>query len=75
MLDVVSYAYNDPGRKNSRKPLKWILIDSLIVGGIAMAAAMPNTVPTAADLWVMFKGFLYSFLVQLAIERGVKRAD
>jgi len=75
MLDIINRAHTNPGRKNSRKPLKWIFFDSLIVGGLAMAAAMPNTVPTAADLWVMFKGFLYSFLVQLAIERGVKRAD
>jgi len=65
MLDIV----------NRRKPLKWILIDSLIVGGIAMAAAMPNAVPTITDLWVMFKGFLGSFLIQLAIERGIKHGD
>jgi hypothetical protein len=73
MLDIVNRAHNDPDKKNTRKAFKWILFDSIIIGAIAMCAAMPSTVPTAADLWVMFKAFLGSFILQLAIERGLKK--
>jgi hypothetical protein len=52
-----------------------MLVDSVIIGVIAMAAAMPSAVPTAADLWVMFKAFLGAFIVQLAVERGLKKEE
>lgn len=73
MLDVVNRSHSDPKGKNTRKEMKWILIDSIIIGVIAMCAAMPSTIPTVCDLWVMFKAFLVAFAVQLAIERGLKR--
>jgi hypothetical protein len=50
-------------------------VDSVIIGLIAMCAAMPGTIPTAADLWVMFKAFLGSFVLQLAVERGLKSKE
>jgi hypothetical protein len=53
--------------------MKWMIIDSAIIGCIAMCAAMPSTIPAVNDLWVMFKAFFGSFVFQLAIERGLKR--
>lgn len=73
MLDCANRAHSDPNNKNTRKPWKYILLDSIIIGGIAMGAVMPAMIPTIADLWVMAKGFLIAFLVQLAVERGLKR--
>lgn len=64
----------NPNGKNSVKPWKWILIDSIIIALIAMVAVMPSAVPTETELWVMFKAFLAAFVVQLAIERGIKPA-
>jgi hypothetical protein len=73
MLDIVNRSHSDPNGENTQKPWKWILIDSVIIGGIAMAASMPSTIPTVADLWVMFKAFIGSFILQLAVERGLKK--
>lgn len=73
MLDTVNRSHTNPEGKNARKDMKWILVDSAIIGAIAMCAAMPSTVPTIPDLWVMVKAFLGSFILQLAIERGLKR--
>jgi heme/copper-type cytochrome/quinol oxidase subunit 4 len=70
---MVNRSHADPKGENSRKPLKWMLVDSVIIGLIALATVMPERVPTAADLWLMFKAFLYSFMFQLAVERGLKR--
>jgi surface polysaccharide O-acyltransferase-like enzyme len=75
MLDLVNRSHKDPEGRNSQKSLRWILVDSVIIGMIAMCAAMPSTIPTAADLWVMFKAFLGSFVLQLAVERGLKRKE
>lgn len=58
---------------NSRKPLKWILIDSAIIAGVTLWAVSPTTVPTWADLWVMVRGFGAAFFAQLLVERGLKR--
>jgi hypothetical protein len=73
VLDLLNRKHTNPEGKNKRKSMKWIIIDSIIIGGIAMCASMPSAIPTANDLWVMFKAFLGSFLFQLAIERGLKR--
>ena len=73
MLDMVNRSHTNPHRRNSRKPFKWILADSIIVGLIAMTSTMPSTPPSIESLWVMFKAFLTSFVLQLAIERGVKQ--
>lgn len=73
MLDVVNRSHTNPDGKNTQKEMKWILVDSIIIGVIAMVASIPSTVPTVANLWVMFKAFLGAFIVQLAIERGLKK--
>lgn len=75
MIDVVNRAHNEKDGKNHRKPWKWMVIDSLIIGGVAMAAAMPGTVPTLLDVWIMVKAFAGSFLIQLCIERGLKKEE
>jgi hypothetical protein len=69
---VLDFAY-DPPERNPGKPLKWILLDSLIIAGIALIAALPaDRLPTLLDLYVALRAFLYSLLVQLAVERGLK---
>jgi len=73
MMDMLNRKHNDPDGKNSRKPLVWILVDSIIIALIAICAVMPETIPTEAELWVMFKAFLVALVFQLAIERGLKR--
>jgi len=62
----------DPPTRNPGKPLRWILLDSLIIGLIAFTAALPEHPPSLAELYVAFKAFLYAFLAQLMVERGIK---
>ena len=71
MLDIV---YDPPEREsNTGKPFKWIIIDSLIIGVIAFLAALPaNRIPTLDELYVALRAFAYSFVLQLAVERGLK---
>ncbi len=70
MLDI---AYDPPSR-NPGKPWKWIVIDSLIIAGIAFVAALPSDrLPAIYDVYVALRAFVYSFLLQLAVERGLKK--
>jgi len=73
VLDMVNRSAASPTRTNSRKAMKWILIDSAIIGGIALWAVSPAGWPTWADLWVMARAFGAAFVAQLAIERGIKK--
>lgn len=73
MLDIVNRKHTNPNSENSQKPWKWILVDSIIIALIAMFAVMPTTIPDVQSLWIMFKAFLISFILQLAVERGLKR--
>lgn len=69
VLDIVY----DPPDRNPGKPWKWILIDSAILAGIAFISALPGSrLPTIMDLYTAIKAFIYVFLVQVAIERGIK---
>jgi hypothetical protein len=69
MLDFA----HDPPDRNPGKPWKWIVVDSLIIAGIAFTAVLPSDrLPTLLDAYVAVKAFAYSFLVQLAVERGIK---
>lgn len=69
---VLDMVYNPPTR-NPGKPWKWIIIDSLIVAGIAFVSALPTArMPTLTDLYVAVKAFVYTFLVQTALEKGIK---
>jgi len=70
MIDIVY----DPPTRNKVKPLRWIVIDSMIIAGIAFLATLPvDRLPTVFDIYIAVKAFLYSFLMQLAVERGLKR--
>jgi len=69
MLSLINNKYN---MKNI-KPWKWIVIDSVIIAGIAFLAALPgDRLPSILDLYVSLKSFLYSFLLQVTVERGIK---
>jgi len=69
VLDVLY----DPPDRPPRKPFKWIVIDSLIVGAFMLVATLPEArVPTAEDLWIAFRAFLYFFLFELMLELGIK---
>ena len=69
MLDMIY----DPPNRSVGKDFKWILLDSLTIAGIAFVAALPaDRLPTLFDAYVAVKAFVYSFLIQLATERGIK---
>lgn len=70
MLDIL---FDPPSRNPGEKPFKWIVIDSAILAGIAFAATLPSArAPTLEDIYLAVRAFLYAFLVQLGIERGLK---
>ena len=73
MLDI---AYDPPKNEEQQrqpKPFVWILIDSIIIASIALLASLPSDrLPSLLDLYVALKAFFYSFVVQLAVERGLK---
>ena len=69
---MLDFAYDPPDR-NPGKPWLWILVDSLIIGLIAFVATLPgDRLPDIYDIYVAVRAFLYSFLMQVAIERGLK---
>lgn len=74
-VDITNRRHINPGRENEPKPWKWILADSLIIGGIAAVASMPSAVPTVEQGIVMLKAFALAFLTQVAIERGLKQGE
>jgi hypothetical protein len=69
MLDL---AHTSAERQNT-KSITWMALDSLIIAAIAFLAALPvDRLPNIFDLYVALKAFAYGFLVQLAVERGIK---
>jgi len=69
---VLDFSYDPPDR-NPGKAWKWIIIDSAIIAGIAFISALPSDrLPLLSDLYIAVRAFVYSFLVQVAIERGIK---
>lgn len=73
MLNMSNNGHQNKNGKNSQKPWKWMLIDSCIIGGIALFASLGGGAPTWDVAWIAFKAFGLSFFVQLAVERGLKR--
>ncbi len=58
---------------DDRKAMWAMIIDAAIIGGISVFAAI-GTLPFDYEmLGVAFKAFGGAFLLQLAIERGIKR--
>jgi len=71
VLDVVY----DPPDRPPRKPLKWIIIDSLIVGAFMFVSALPyDRPPCINDFYISIRAFLYFFLFELMFEMGIKPA-
>jgi hypothetical protein len=69
---VLDFSYDPPDR-NPGKPWVWMVIDSLIIAGIAFISVLPgDRLPSLLDTYVALKAFIYSFLVQVAVERGLK---
>ena len=63
----------DPPDRNPGKPWVWIVLDSLIIAGIAFISVLPSDrLPVLLDIYVAVKAFIYSFLIQVAVERGLK---
>jgi hypothetical protein len=77
---VLDIAYDPPRNAESSedgetksKAIKWIIIDSIIIASIALLSSLPpDRLPSLLDLYVALKAFLYSFFIQLAVERGLK---
>jgi len=73
MLDMVNRSHNDPNGENSRKSWRWMLMDSLIIAAISFFSSLPEGPPTWVDAYTALKAFGLAFVLQLAIERGLKR--
>ncbi|MEM0261488.1 MAG: hypothetical protein QXN17_02405 [Nitrososphaerota archaeon] len=68
---MLDFTYDPPSR-NPGKPWKWIILDSLIISGISFTATLPEHIPNITELYIALKSFFYSFLLQVAVERGLK---
>ena len=74
MLNISSQPGSGEESKGGQKTWTDMIIDSAIIGGIAVFASI-GSMPLSWDTsWIAFKAFGAAFLVQLAIERGLKRA-
>ena len=69
MLDM----WYDPPDRNPKKPIKWILFDSLIIGLLALVSSLPyDRMPTQLDFYIALRAFIYAFVMQLAVEYKIK---
>jgi hypothetical protein len=69
MLDFLRTSYTN----GNTKTLKDIVIDSLIVAAIVFVASLPSEhMPSAVEMYIAIKAFLYTFLIQFAVEKGIK---
>lgn len=69
---MLDFSYDPPDR-NPGKPWKWIVLDSLVIAGIAFISTLPSDrLPSLFDTYVALKAFIYAFLIQVAVERGLK---
>jgi len=75
MIDIVNRAHNSKNGKNSRKPWKWMIVDSAIIGGISFFSSLIEGSPTAMTFYKAVVAYGLAFFVQLAIERGLKRQN
>ena len=71
MLDLIGL---DCPSESKKKSIKWIVVDSLIIACIAFVSSLPEArLPTLLDLYIAVRAFIYAFVLQLAVERGLKR--
>lgn len=73
MLNLTNNSHMSALGKSTRKSIKWVLIDSAIIGAIAAFASLGGGPPTIEMGWIAFKAFGLAFFMQLAIERGLKK--
>lgn len=59
--------------KTAPKSLRYIFLDAIIIGLIALFAVAPVQIPCTEDLYVMLKAFAIAFVFELAVERGLKK--
>ena len=57
----------------TKKTFKYILLDSVIVAGIAAFSVMGLEIPSAEELFTVGKAFGATLLFELGVERGLKR--
>lgn len=74
MLNIASKSRSGEDGGDPRKTWREMLVDSAIIGGIAVFACIGSAPPTWETAWVAFKAFGAAFVIQLAWERGLKRA-
>ena len=74
MLNIASQPRSGEDGEDTRKTWREMLIDSAIIGGIAVFAVIGSAPPTWDTAWIAFKAFGAAFIIQLAVERGLKRA-
>ena len=74
MLNIASRARATEDGQDPRKTMREMLIDAAIIGAIAVFAAIGSAPPTWDTAWIALKAFGAAFAVQLAWERGLKRA-
>lgn len=69
---MLDFSYDPPDR-NPAKPLVWMIIDAAIIAAISFIAALPiDRLPNLTEVYIALRAFAYSFLLQLAVERGIK---
>ena len=75
MLNIASKTRSaeNPG-EDPRKTMREMLIDAAIIGAIAVFAVIGSAPPTWETAWIVLKAFGAAFVIQLAVERGLKRA-
>lgn len=56
----------------TKKPFKYIVLDSCVVAGIAAFAVMSNHIPSLEEAYMIIKAFGATFLLEIAVERGLK---
>ena len=67
---------NPEGESNdTRKPIKDIIVDSLIVAGMVGVGVYDPTLPIELQLGVVLKTFLVSLFGQLIYERKIKKVE
>jgi len=70
VLDIA----HDPPTQGKEKAWRWILIDSLIIACLTLVATLPETrPPSLEELYAALRAFFYALLLQLAVERGLKK--
>lgn len=75
MLNMTGRADTAANGTKIRKTWTEILIDALIIGSLAGVALLGDTWPTMAELWIPLKTAAAAFILQVAIERGLKRPE